>query len=426
MLDADVLPAFLSSRAWSTFAMIESTGEGGEGNWFHEQCMTAASGKSLYRTLFLSWYDRPDLHTVDPTGVDIPEDIQKLGARLSKEQGIPITKGQLAWYAVTRMHYEAKNDLDTFHQEYPTTLEDCFRLGRKSVFSTALREKLRNTARAPLTHFWVDADTGEVEKREKPKEGNKGLVTVWEPPDPAFYHVVGVDASHGLGKDRHAVEVLRKGLLGAPDEQVAEYWSDDISPFQLANVVEFVAKMYGADYPATTIIETNPGSPGQITQQELIRRGFSSLYINKRFGAVGAKRGTSYGFPTTPATRNMVTTCLEDNVKNGMVILHSPFLFGEMDHFVETWTDSGRRHHGHAEGKDFHDDGRFALGLALLAAHENEAAWMAEERRALALDKKRDAEKPPPIPYHMRSDLVTMDDVWADFYEKAERSGAWN
>lgn len=426
MLDDDVLPAFLSSQVRTSLTMIESTGKGGEGNWFYEQCQQAKDRKGYFRVIFLSWYDRPDLHTMPSDGIEIPLVVQQLGDRISREHGVQVTKDQLAWYAITKEHFESKGKLDDFLSEYPTTLDECFRHGLKSVFPYELREELRNGAKNATSYVAICTETGKSEVVPYPEDGPKSHLVIWEPPEEGSTYVVGVDASHGLGKDRHAVEVLRKGVLGEPDEQVAEYWSDDISPFQLATVVDWVARFYSGEYPATVIIETNPGSPGQITQQELIRRGFPTLYINKRWGAVGAKKGTSYGFPTTPATRNVVTSCLEDNIKNKMVLLHSPFLFREMDHFVETWTESGRRHHGHAEGKDFHDDGLFALGLALLAAHENEVGWMAEERRKTVAQKKAEEEAPPPPPYHMRSDLVTMEDVWADFYEKAERMNAWN
>src|SRR5678815_4939849 len=58
-IDEDLLPAFNSSHKHHSLIILESTGSGAKGNWFHDQFQAARKGESLFAPIFIAWYDRP-------------------------------------------------------------------------------------------------------------------------------------------------------------------------------------------------------------------------------------------------------------------------------------------------------------------------------------------------------------------------------
>lgn len=137
------------------------------------------------------------------------------------------------------------------------------------------------------------------------------LFYLWEPPRAREGHVyvVSADVADGLGLDRSVVDVHRVGTIQEPSEQVAQYISDNITPSQLAYVIDAIGHYYADKdgYEAIAAIETN--NHGLSTQDTLqLHLGYRHFYIWEVADAADpTKRQTPrIGWYTTPRTRPMM------------------------------------------------------------------------------------------------------------------------
>lgn len=389
-IDEDLMPAFNSSRKHHSFIVLESTGSGAKGNWFHDQFETARKGTSQFRPIFIAWYHRPGWRQSDE-GMTFVQETLEMAERVKRESGYELDRRQLAFYQATRQDYESKDKLDKFYQEHPSTIEEAFQTGLRSVFSITLRSKVRDACKTPAAVYDVVLPAGKLRSvpltewiRSEDDGKSDNRLIIWELPKPGFLSVIGVDASYGRdGGDNSAIEVLRIGNKWAGDEQIAE-WSGNLSPFDLAKIVEMVGKIYADPLdklPAKVAVEVNPGSPGLVTQTELIRMGYPHFYTWKKPTRVGGGFTKEVGWWTTPSTRPLLIDMGIDYIKKGHLTVNSPFLVNEMGSFVDTGAirPNGKRHIEHAP--NYHDDRLIALFIALYVAHELDVVSMAEDRR---------------------------------------------
>ncbi len=128
------------------------------------------------------------------------------------------------------------------------------------------------------------------------------LLSIWEAPrrrGPRRY-IIGVDVADGLGQDRSVVEVIRAGTLHEPAEQVAEYVADDISPMQLAYVIQAVGEYYRDEDNVEAKVAIERNNHGLSTQDTLhLHLGYGHFYIWEYFDA----RDPSKRYATTSAGR---------------------------------------------------------------------------------------------------------------------------
>lgn len=421
-IDADLMPAFKSSRKHHSFIILESTGNGGRGNWYHDQFQAARRGKSaLLRALFISWFMRPGWKT-DATGVVFTDEALAMAERVKREEGIELSREQLAWWQIERQEYEAKGDLETFLQEFPSTAEEAFQTGLRSVFPLTLRAKLRDQVKKPGGVYEVNTKTKKLRPHKvdewmadpNPEKAQNKLI-MWEEARPGFLYIVGVDASYGMdGGDNAAVEVLRVGNRLEPDEQVAE-WCGNISPLELASVVERIGEIYKDKREglwAKVAVEVNPGSPGIVTQTELMRRGYPNFYMWQRPLDAGGGYTRQLGWWTTPATRPLLTNVGADYLKKGWLKVNSPFFIEEMGTFITRITDTGNHIMEHAPNE--HDDRLMSLFIALHIAHKDDYRLMAEER----LKGEEQRSKPLSEVVQYQTLGLTEKEMWDDFLSR--------
>jgi hypothetical protein len=397
-IDMDLMPAFDSSKKHHSFIILESTGAGAMGNWFHDQYQSAMNGTSEFVPLFIAWFMRPGWRK-DATGLVLSETTLAMADRVKRETSIELDREQMAFYQIKRRELEAKGQLGVFFQEFPSTMEEAWQTGFESAVPIEIRSKLRDGCAVPAKVYSVDAkekkltahDPIEFVRRTKEKGGavlTNGKLMVWEGPRRDAAYIVAVDVSYGIrGGDNSAVEVLRIGTRGRVDEQVAE-WCGNVSPLDVAGVVEIVGKLYSdADgLPARVAIEVNPGSPGIVTQTELRRRNYPHFYRWSRPLKQGMKPSTEIGWWTTTHTRPLITEMGVDYLKKGWLKINSPYLVDELTTFVDTHKVQGQRKLEHAPGH--HDDRVMALFIALYIAHEFDSLQMASEREKAAADPK--------------------------------------
>jgi hypothetical protein len=402
-IDEDLMPAFKSSRKHHSVILMESTGAGAKGNWFYEHFNAAFKGESSFQAIFAAWFLRPN-NRLQAEGLEFKDTTLDMAKRVKQESGIELDREQLAFYQLTRRDFEGKGELEVFFQEYPSTVEEAFQTGLRSVFPIELRSKLRDNVKSPVAVMEVDTIRKKVKRvpslsewvaDEDPEKYMNKLV-IWELPQNNGHYVISVDASYGiLGGDNAAIEVLKVGTTKWLDEQVAE-WCGSIDNLTLATVAWVIGHIYRdreADLPALMAVECQPGNPGGTTQIELQRMGYLNFYIGRRATRHTGGYSADYGFWTTPGTRPIITDMIRNYLKRGDLLINSSKFIEEMGSFVNLPTKDGRLVHHLAAAPGYHDDRIMAMAIALYVAHEDDVVSIADERRRKVEAKAKEVKK---------------------------------
>lgn len=400
-IDADMVPAFNSSRKHHTLFVLESTAAGGEGNWFHDVWQSAVNETSQFRPIFIGWFRAPHKWQANPEGMTFKETTLDAAARIKRYCGYECSRAQMAWYQLERQDKEVRGKLALFLQEHPSTPDEAFQMNMPSAFPIEVREKVRARVKEPVAvmrwnrerktfqrlplESWLGLPTIRTKDEVEGKEEN--CLIIWELAQPGYLYVVGHDSSYGLKKDSGSIQILRVGNKWRADEQVAEFASKTMPPSEFGQVLWVLGHLYAdksQGLPAKMVIEVSPGSPGIVPQTELMKRGYPNFYVWKRILAQGGGWTRSVGWDTNMRTRPILTEGGVSGISNMDLLVNSPYTCFEMDGFVVSTTETGQRKLEHAPG--YHDDRLFALFMAFHVAHELDMVSMAEERR---LDEAR-------------------------------------
>lgn len=228
-------------------------------------------------------------------------------------------------------------------------------------------------------------------------EAWNGRLLVWESPMAGETYAIGVDPAEGVGQDNSVCEVIRVGTILRPDEQVAEFACNFLSPPDFANVVNTIGRFYhdAEGDEAFCTIECNASCGDVMTTELRMRLDYTNLYINKDYNRVENMYTNKIGWWTNKSTRPKLIARGLHAFQKGDLIINSEFLFREMsrferDHFIA----KAKAAHG------FHDDRVLSILIAYWGAHDDE--WLAgediaEERRmrAKGIEWQREMEETP-------------------------------
>lgn len=253
------------------------------------------------------------------------------------------------------------------------------------------------------------------------RSGSKALfnlLQIWEHPRRGHRYVLGVDVGDGLGRDRSVCDVFRVGTIEEPEEQVAQFITDDLSPHALASCLDTIGQMYrwpdGRE--AMAAIENNfHGLSVQDTLQ--LHLGYRHFYIWEVLDQADPKKRftTKIGWVTTRKSRPI----LLDQLYSGVTLLdplsgypdlriNSPFTIDEMRDFQ---TD-GALWEAEA-GRGAHDDCIIAAGIAHYVCWRllgGETEPLADRRRRRAEESLRRQRMGQPGTTDFRNTDSTADD----------------
>lgn len=222
---------------------------------------------------------------------------------------------------------------------------------------------------------------------------------VFQHPRRGHRYVMGVDVGDGLGLDRSVCDVFRMGTIEEPEEQVAQFISDDLAPHPFASILDTIGHLY--TWPdgreAMAAIENNyHGLSVQDTLQ--LHLGYRHFYIWEVLDQADPQKRwtTKMGWVTTRKSRPI----LLDQLYTGITMLdpitgfsdcriNSPFTIDEMRDFQ---TD-GALWEAEA-GRGAHDDCIIAAGIAHYVAWRlmgGETEPLADRRHRRAEEKLRAA-----------------------------------
>lgn len=302
--------------------VLESTGNGME--FFHGKVMDSVSGKGEYKYTFLPWTDFPEYNL--PISEEEAQDIlSNLDPTFEEDTLVyehRLTAGQIKFRRIKLA--EKSWDTDLFKQEYPRTIDECFRTTGHSLFRKV------NYVETPE---WQRLD--------------KNTWALAGHPRPDRHYIVGGDASAGVGGDNAVAQVISIEDM----EQVYEFASDNLEPFEFGENLAVLGYHYGG---AFITVEAN--NHGIVTLKSLQQHYPSSL-IYKEYGKQG--RTISMGFKTTMTSKPLALGDLRTAFIDGLII-HSFPLKSELDVYVE-----------HPDGKlgamdGYHDDRVMALVMSIV------------------------------------------------------------
>lgn len=204
------------------------------------------------------------------------------------------------------------------------------------------------------------------------RSGAKALfntLQIFQHPRKGHRYVMGVDVSDGLGQDRSVCDVFRLGTIEEPEEQVAQFISDDLAPHPFASILDAIGHLY--TWPdgreAMAAIENNyHGLSVQDTLQ--LHLGYRHFYIWEVLDQADPQKRwtTKMGWVTTRKTRPILLDQLYTGVTGidpitgfSDVRINSPFTIDEMRDFQ---TDGALWEAEASRGA--HDDCIIAAGIA--------------------------------------------------------------
>jgi len=278
--------------------IIESTGNGK--NWFYRRVMNALEGKGRYKLHFFNWIDFKE-YDLPVT----PEEAERIVATLDPDleedylyHKVGLTPGQILF---RRQKLEEKDfDLDLFKQEYPITIDECFRSTGASIF---------HKVNYVQTKRW---------ERISPE-----LYVLEGHPKPDSIYAIGADVGAGVGSDNSVIQVV--DLLHC--EQVAEWASNKYPPDVFG---EKLARIGFEFNEAFITVESNNHGLVALT---ILRDRYPSYLIFKKENTA-SDNIMNLGFYESTRTRPLAIGALRRLLATDLVI-HSPLLKSELDTFVE-------------------------------------------------------------------------------------------
>lgn len=197
-----------------------------------------------------------------------------------------------------------------------------------------------------------------------------GSYRIYQSPDEDRVYVAGIDVAEGVGQDSSIIEILDITDL-RNIEQVAEYASNEISPYNFSSKVKEILGNWGN--PLALIERNNQGA--QIIDKLYHEENYSNIVS---YGAGKANRKRSQlGMISHTNTKYAAIT----NVRYWMndldaIRLHSKEALNEFKHFIRKPNKSWAAEPG------FHDDRVMAISWALMILHNElvEQYFEVEER----------------------------------------------
>lgn len=296
---------------------IESTGNGA-GNWYHAQCMRAATGMSSFKLAFLPWWNF-DEYQIDMSPEEVEDFMQHLREDIREPELVRsygISAQRLAWRRIV-LEDDLDGDLYEWNKEYPSCLDDCFQAAGGGIF------RVVNYIETP--NWQLDAVDNHLWKlKDHPKEG--------------YHYIVGGDVGAGVGKDASVAEVF----CLETEEQVAEYINNKIEPDIFAHKLAEIGRRFNEAY-----IGCESNNHGILTLKTLTEWDYSrSTFVypsNKVYRTPSPRSRTakdailtvaSLGVKTTKKSKPYILGLLRAKLSS-TVVIHSPVLKNELSTFVE-------------------------------------------------------------------------------------------
>lgn len=437
LIDASLAKAILENPFG--FMIMESTANG-LGDWWNltwdHMVEMDTKGLAKYQPVFLPWYVGVDLYPSEagyrrrpaPDDWVIPNYVEKHAEAakayvqankiLARNLGADweMSRRQKWWYYLEFEEARKRKQLHVLLQELPASADEAFQNANPSVFSLETMIEVRTETRThkPLgsyqisgasipyqysdqhiigpsiearcvSHEGVLLDTfnlDPVEVDRWPDPSTELKLYIWEWPQEGETYGIYCDPAEGVGRDNSVVGVIKKATPWHPDEQVAEWASNQVAPHDLWAYIFCLAHLYtvrahdGGWVEPLVVIETNLAA-GDAAQTEMLKRGYGNFYRQMDFTAIG-ETGAEFnkrpravrdkiGWKTDRYNRPRLISLFRKLVRDGNFKVRSPELAKEMG-TLEYNVDKKRIQAAENE----HDDRVMGAGIMLCAWYDPE------------------------------------------------------
>lgn len=379
----DIVRSACSGMVYRPYTMVvyESTANG-TGNFFQREYDAAKAGRSMFKALFIAWYDI-DIYTLPFASDDeradfaislwenrnnhnVMSDREECGAYLWKLWTYGATLEAIHWYVVER---SGKNSHSVMASEYPSDDIEAFVNSGSHVFDEALVDKLKAGCRPPkfIGDVYGDKDEGpEALRHVRFSEDKQGLFWIWEKPDIdpeeviRHRYLVTVDIGGRSNKADWSVIVVfdRLYMMDGDKPVVMAQWYGHIDIDLLAWKAAQIAAYYDN---ALLVIESNTlethdkerivdGDQSQFILNQ-IKDVYDNLYARKQ-SEEDIKEGAprKYGFHTNVSTKPMIISTLVKVIRESLYVERDERCLDE----YKTYERKQNGAFGAIEGK--HDD----------------------------------------------------------------------
>jgi hypothetical protein len=181
----------------------------------------------------------------------------------------------------------------------------------------------------------------------------RGALHIWREPVDGRDYIIGVDVAGGMGEDNDnsCFEIIDSVTC----EQVAEFYSNLIPPYNYAQILATVGQTYNS---ALIVVEDNGGYGTSVLERLVHDHSYENIFESSQ----GTVKSPKPGIKTTQSNRPKFLEALQTRLINRSIAIRSRRFVKELKGFI--WNPQTKR----AEAtKGFHDDTIFAMCLALYA-----------------------------------------------------------
>lgn len=181
----------------------------------------------------------------------------------------------------------------------------------------------------------------------------RGALHIWRKPVEGRDYILGIDCAAGLGEDNDnsVIEIIDAVTC----EQVAEFYSNLCPPYNFAQVVAMIGRLYNN---GQIVVEDNGGYGTSVLEK--LQHDF--FYDNLFECSQGSNKNPKPGIKTTHSNRPKFLEMIQTRLVNKSIAVRSKRFVKELKGFI--WNTQTKR----AEAtKGFHDDAIMSMCLALYA-----------------------------------------------------------
>lgn len=335
-------------NAPGTFICLESTANG-VGDYFWETWNAAIAKENEFVPLFFPWHKHPE-YTAEYVGLDYVS-LSNLDAEERILRAIGIDDSRLAWrrWAIKNL---CRNDIHSFHQEYPSTPDEAFISTGTNVFPVGKLRGIYHPEGGERGYLVRDGANVRF------VAGEEGDLVIYRHPnndtDWGKYFVAG-DPTHTTTHDYACIQVINRRTF----EQVA-MWRGRSDPGTFAEEVAKVGAYY--NYAPLTV---EVDGPGYYTIGRLVQMDYPHLWRNRFPDKSPGKINDTYGWSTTVKRKEWAVGHLLKLVIDGDLTIHDATTFNEMITFIKH--PNGEYGNAQGEGRG-HDDTVMALAIASICS----------------------------------------------------------
>lgn len=274
-----------------TMIFLESTANG-VGNFFHKTWNEATADSSEFSPKFYPWHKHPEY-----TAAYIPSNQQRHYYQLDKLtdeekalRAMGIGDARLLWrrYAIKNL---CQGDIDTFHQEYPTTAHEAFLSTGRNVFD--VNNLLAHYRPMRPKRGFVERKGAKVVFREHP-DGDVRLFRYPAPDTNWGIYQMGADPTHVITGDKACAQVINRRTL----EQAAVL-SLHTNPILFAEKIALLGEFYN-----WACIAPEKEGPGYATVGHLLGSNYPMVWESQKTDKTPGKvQADTFGWGTNQATK---------------------------------------------------------------------------------------------------------------------------